>query len=218
MKKISDWYEHYQIMPSLQSHMYRVASVASLICDHLPEVNKRRVVSACLLHDMANIIKFRLDQFPEFFEPLGVAHWKKVQDSFVEKYGEEHKGTYMIAQEIGVSEGTLALIDAVGFRKACENADGVDFEKKICAYSDMRVNPRGVLSLRGRITDLLGRSTRWVNSNDESKKTAEKYTDCLVDIEHQLFAKMKLSPMTPEDINDISIEAIMKTLPDFVLE
>jgi len=62
-------------MPSLQLHMFRVAGVASVICENFkqPElINQDDIVSACLLHDMGNIIKFNLSLFPQFLEPEGL--------------------------------------------------------------------------------------------------------------------------------------------------
>src|SRR3989344_7719535 len=99
------------IMPSLQLHMFRVTSVAQIICESLgenvilvseahPESGswtsqddaKNNILSACLLHDMGNILKFNLDLFPEFLQPEGKEYWQKVKDSFEKKYGkDEHE-------------------------------------------------------------------------------------------------------------------------------
>ena len=57
VRKISEIYAEYKIMPNLQMHMYRVAAVASLIYDNFNEpLNKEEIITACLLHDMGNII------------------------------------------------------------------------------------------------------------------------------------------------------------------
>ena len=49
-------------MPSLQLHMYRVTAVASRIVDNWKGQNldKKEIIIACLLHDIGNIIKFKL--------------------------------------------------------------------------------------------------------------------------------------------------------------
>jgi len=61
-RTITEIYEHYNIPPWLQEHMLRVSAVSSIICDQLGDkVRKHEVVSACLLHDMGNIIKFDFD-------------------------------------------------------------------------------------------------------------------------------------------------------------
>ncbi|USN54769.1 MAG: HD domain-containing protein [Candidatus Peribacteria bacterium] len=63
---IQDIYTQYQIPPSLQEHMLRVAAVAEQICLHSSqEIDHATIVTAALLHDMGNIIKFNLDKLPE---------------------------------------------------------------------------------------------------------------------------------------------------------
>ena len=81
-KNISEIYEEYKIMPNLREHMLRVAGAASLICDNFTEpLNKEEIISACLLHDMGNIIKFKLDYFPEFNKPEKAEYWQNVQSA-----------------------------------------------------------------------------------------------------------------------------------------
>ena len=69
---ILEIYEKYKIMPQLRTHMLRVAAVGKIVCDAVNEkvkqnrgefVNTKNVVTACLLHDMGNIIKFDLNYF-----------------------------------------------------------------------------------------------------------------------------------------------------------
>ena len=82
-------------MPNLQEHMLRVAAVASLVCDNFNEpLPKDDIITACLLHDMGNIIKSDLQYFPEFIKPEGLDYWQKVKDEYIEKYSrDEHKAT-----------------------------------------------------------------------------------------------------------------------------
>ena len=83
---ISEIYEKYQIMPQLQNHMYRVAGVASVICNNFSKpVDKNSVVSACLLHDMGNIIKSDLNLFPEYLNEKGLSYWKNLKKEFIKK-------------------------------------------------------------------------------------------------------------------------------------
>src|SRR5437899_3061825 len=98
MKVISDIYNKYKIMPTLQKHMLRVAAVASLICDSIGlPVDRESVIAACLVHDLANIIKFRMNVIPEFFKPEGVEYWQKIKEEYIGKYGEdEHEATIKI--------------------------------------------------------------------------------------------------------------------------
>ena len=81
--KISEIYRKYRIPPQLQLHQLRVASIAKYICDNLKvPVDIEEVVSADLLHDMGNIIKFDLSLFPEYLEPEGLEYWQGVKNDF----------------------------------------------------------------------------------------------------------------------------------------
>jgi HD domain len=143
-------------MQNLQEHQLRVAAVAQLVCDSIEGFTETKdVVAACLLHDMGNIIKFDLTYFPEFVQPEGLEHWQKVKDEFVLKYGDdEHIATEHIAREVMASKSTLDFVDNVGFRKLPITEAGTSLGQKICAYADMRVGPKGVLSIEKRTTDL----------------------------------------------------------------
>src|SRR6185436_12957768 len=123
-RKINELYDEYKIMPNLREHMFRVAAVASLICDNFEgEINKKDIVSACLLHDMGNIVKFKLDLHPHLNEPKGMEYWQQVQEEFRNKYSnDDHLANCLIAKEIGVNKRVVELIESISFLGAQENA------------------------------------------------------------------------------------------------
>jgi hypothetical protein len=134
--------------------MYRVTAVSEVICNAVQNVHKNDVMTACLLHDMGNILKFNMDLFPSFFEPEGIAYWQGVKEDFRKKYGEnEHIATLSIIKELGVSPRIYELVDAFSFSKAKENYESQDIDRMICTYADMRVAPHGVVSLEERLAD-----------------------------------------------------------------
>lgn len=208
MQKITDIYNKYKIMPNLQDHMFRVAGVASLICDNFNELlPKREIVSACLLHDMGNIIKFNLDKFPEFLKPEGLDYWKNIQNEYFNKYGkEQHVATNKIIKELGVSDEVFYLVENIGFGKAYDNFKSDSFARKICAYSDMRVAPFGVESLEGRLEDFRGRSRGSSIYKDSEVEDIHNY---FFEIEKQIFTKCKIRP---ENINNETILQIITEL------
>jgi hypothetical protein len=212
MKKISTIYQSYQIMPNLQAHMFRVAAVAKIILSHLREPlsaeETHHIISACLLHDMGNIVKFNLNYFPEFLEPQGLVYWKGVQNKFLEKYGrEQHNIHHKIAEELRVHQRTLQLIDAVGAWKACENKTSDDIGRKICAYSDMRVEPYGITSLNSRLTDLKNRHIKSAHAENEHEYKSAHV--CLFEIEKELFSLTDISPGEITEENAASIIALL---------
>lgn len=195
-KVITELYDHYRIMPQLALHQLRVAAVAYAIEQALMEpIHDEELISACLLHDMGNIIKFDLSVFPEALEPEGREYWERVRDDFRARYGEdEHAATLAIAREIGVSERTLGYIDAVGFSRAAELVrEGDAFEKKIACYADQRVAPQGIVSLNERLEE---GARRYAGREDRHKDAAaiEANTAALAELERQIFSRASETP------------------------
>lgn len=199
MKMIEDVYDEYYIMPELRNHMYRVASVAGCICDNfMSPIDKKSVIIACLLHDMGNIIKFDLNKFPEFNEPKGIEYWEAVKNNFIAKYGNDvHKASIDIGLELGVSLRVLEILNSIGFGKSVDVYNSNDFEKMICIYSDMRVTPHGIVSLKERLADLESRYSQ--NPNAKKGKELQDIYLALYSIEEKIFNNTKI---TPNEIND----------------
>jgi len=228
---ISDIYKKYQIMPQLQEHQFRVAAVAMLISGDInrgitpdiqqsrtdAEVNIDDVVKACLLHDMGNIIKFDLvvtDRLhPNRFSKDDLAYWQKVKNDYIAKYGnDEHHASIEISREIGVNERIIGLIDCIGFQNGKSNAESSDFGKKICAYSDMRVGPKGIISLEERFTDLRKRYDAKHKLMGGNENLRLEFEEGLRQIEKQIFQKYKIKP---EEITEKEIKEKLEELKGF---
>ncbi len=196
-------YDHYQLMPNLQLHQYRVAGVAKLVCDSLSEsVDTDNVIKACLLHDMGNILKFDLSAFPQFLEPQGLEYWQKVKADFSQKYGnDEHEATFVIAAELGVSERVFELIGAVGFDEIRADFESGDLGKMICEYADCRVAPLGVVSIEERLNDLEQRYASHYPSPEHTAKRRE-FQELAKQMEKKIFEQTSLKP------NDITEQTI----------
>lgn len=213
--KISDIYDQYKIMQNLREHMFRVAAVASLICDNFDEpLPKEDIIKVCLLHDMGNIIKFRLDYFPEFNKPEGLDYWQKVQSEYFEKYGhDEHEATLQIMQELGLSKELIELANSNQFSLLCRHRDSDDILAKIVHYADGRVVPHGVLSYTERMEDA---KIRYENHPHAFKEEGRlKLIDCGMEIENQIFKKCRIKP---EDINDESVKELVLELKEFMIK
>jgi len=212
---IQNIYSHYKIMPNLQMHQLRVAGVAHIICSSMIEkdVDTENIVVACLLHDMGNIIKFKLDVFPEFVKPEGLDYWKEIQQEYIRAYGaDEHVATMSIVKGIiphvrdnpYEKQRIIKLIEVIGFSNAKENYETEDVGKKIAAYADMRVAPMQVTSLVGRLEDGRKRFSKIQKYEYEVFENLSKY---LTKIEDQIFAKSAISPV------DITEKAVQKIIP-----
>jgi hypothetical protein len=200
-------------MPVLQMHQLRVAAVAKQICDSLVvKVDTKTVVTASLLHDMGNIIKFDLSLFPQYYKPEGVDYWRTVQEQYINTYGtDEHQASLAIAQELGVTQPVLDCIEAVDFAKAIENAKSKELEPKICDNADMRVGPHGVLSLQERLAEgakrYKDRIDKWIPAEKQ-----EELHQAVRDIEAQVYEH---SSLKPTDITDNSISPIIEELRSY---
>lgn len=213
-KTISEIYKKYKTMPSLQMHMLRVAAVAYMICDSFEDVlPKEDIVIACLLHDMGNIIKSNLLRFPDFLEPKGSEYWQGVKDEYIKKYGEdEHSATIEIMKEVGVKPDVIFLADQDRFSLVCEHLNVNDMSVKICNYSDMRVDPHGVVSYDERMNEA---KIRYKPKTLEKEKERQRLVACGKALEKQIFAKCKIKP---EDITEETIQLIISSLKDFVIK
>lgn len=220
MRTPREIYAEYRIMPNLQLHQLRVAAVAQTICENFQgEIDTQRVVTACLFHDMGNIIKFKLDYFPGAVEPEGLLYWEGIKKEFIEKYGmDHHAANILIARELGLSESVVECIDGIGFSKVPAALEGSSFEKKICEYSDGRVAPYGVTSLQERLED--GRK-RYLNREGVKADVAGSLDDFaqILKLEHELEAQIfAKSRITPGDITNERIGGTVDKLRDFPVQ
>lgn len=212
--KISEIYKKYKIMPNLQEHMLRVAAVASIICDNFDNaLDKNSIISACLLHDMGNIVKFNLKLFPDFRQPEGIDYWTKIQQEFRTKYGNnDYEATYKILNEININQRIVQLIKSIEFAKTPENIKHPDFESKICLYSDLRVGPKQIMSLNDRLAEVKERYKK-------NKGVSETFYNSLVEnaniLEKQIFKYCKIKP---EDITEEKVKPLIEKLRNFNIE
>jgi hypothetical protein len=151
-------YENYEVPPNLRDHLLTVTKVAVWVLNNwvgdLP-VDKDEVIGATMLHDIANIAKFTLDdptkiQDQRIFDDLD--RWRSSQDRFIAKYGsDDHEATDKILDEIGVSDRIRSAIQDKSFINIIRNAVGDDWLTKIVSYADFRVNPDGLATLDERV-------------------------------------------------------------------
>lgn len=216
---ILEVYKKYQIMPQLMEHQFTVAAVGKLICENFilgTQVDSVNIITACLLHDMGNIVKFDLSQTDKLYPKLLSSerereYWQNVKQEFREKYGSSsHEATKNIVEELGISPRVKELVVCVGFEQGIQNAATSDFGKKICAYSDMRVGPLGVVYLEERLADL---RVRYQN-HPEGGHNREDFEAALRQIEKQIFEHC---PIKPEVITSIAVEGFKNKLKSFNL-
>lgn len=205
---ILDVYKRYNILPMLQQHQLRVAGVAYTICtaQQLPET--KEVVTACLLHDMGNILKFDMVHFLDAFEPEGVEYWAAEKARMQQIYGtDEHAATVAIAKELGVSGLTLSIVDNIGFSHIPDLLEADNLPSMIGEYADMRVAPHGVVSLEERLEEARKRyATKIKQTNPEWHA---KLMASVPALEARIFKGISVRP---EDITAASVAPLLETL------
>lgn len=215
--EILEIYEKYKIPKHLQLHQFRVAAVAKLIIDNFSDetsikIDSKAIISACLLHDIGNIIKFNLTLYPALNEPEGYNYWKGVQDEFISKYGpDEHAATIKICKEIGVHEYVLEILKSIGFTNSEYVAKSGNYNLKIVAYADQRVGINGILSMEKRHAEGRERYSKRKNASAFNSPIEEfnRLAAFLADVEKQIFKHCKIKP---EDINDRSTQEVIMDL------
>lgn len=207
---ITDIYQKYRINKGLQEHMIRVGAVAKLICDNATvELPTEHIVEGCLVHDMGNLIKAKLDAFPELFEPEGTDYWQKVQQELREQYGDDvHGATIDMVKDMGLRDESYKYFIAIGSEATERVHASGELGEKVANYSDMRVGVLGIVSLQERIDDFRQRYAHrdmvgFVNDDIDVRQA------CLADMETDIFTHSKLKP---EDITDASTLAIQAEL------
>ncbi len=204
-------YDRYTIMPNLRLHQLRVAAVARELAFAL-KADAERVTRAALLHDMGNIMKSDLTQFPpEFYGTQGIEYWEQVKKECEAKYGkDEHEATAAIAREIGIGEDIVHMLDSMGFSKAESILHDGSLELQILEYADQRVAPYGIVSMDERLREGHDRYKRRVESDyGEDDRLFEHNHGLLKQLEAKLFGGLAIAPqMFTEESLKPTIEAL----------
>ena len=192
--------------------MYRVAAVAATLFDaHELADYRDELISACLLHDMGNIVKFNFDALL-IVSPDERNHWEVAQKKMIAQYGTSaHKATLAIVDAIGVSSRVREIVDGVDFSNCEKIAESNDVLLMMAQYADARVTPNGIASLDERMEDMLTRYAHKHNRNDEETM---RQIRALENIEQQLFTGLLF---TPSDITEDSTQLMREELKNFVI-
>ena len=205
-------------MPYLQEHLLGVAGTASSICNNFNKpINKQLILSVSLLHDIGNIVKEHIEYnvkfYPNYFNSENTLKWERIKKEFIDKYGSnDYIATYTILKELSIPDNVYNLIQSLEFAKAPITTEGTNTELKICLYSDARVSPHGVVSLKDRLSEV---KERYMRNKGISEEKFNQISESLFQIEGQIFAHCKIKP---EDITDEKIEPLIISLRNFEIE
>lgn len=205
--KLKEIYSKFNTPPNLQQHMLRVAGVCKLLLDQLEEhiVGKEDILTAALLHDLGNIIKFDFEKYPDVGDSKhDTSYWLAVKSEFVAKYGaNEHHGTLSMLRELGVNPNVIAIVDGADWPNILK--DNRLNDNTLLIYADMRVSPNSVVDLEVRLDDLIERDRakgRPIELNGQIKPKAlqlEAEIEKLVDT--SMVSELNVSNLANELLN-----------------
>lgn len=203
---ILDVYQQYHLPPNLQRHQLEVAAVCQVILDgwNGGKIDPQLTLTSALLHDMANIIKFKRPFLGEL--EINATYWKQQQDAFVAKYGTDVKAaTREIVSELGLP-GVDTVLREMDELVAGESEAG--WEARVVQLADMHVAPTGVVSFQQRLTDLIERyqyhgNELWIASVKENYRLVKIQTSCkLENIDKNdylmIIEQLKTNKISPE--------------------
>jgi hypothetical protein len=155
-------YQQYHIPINLRQHMLRVAAVGKIVSENCnsDRINQDLVIKTLLLHDMGNILKFNFDNTSFFIkeDKKKIDTYRQIQLEFTTKYGSDADiATIKIIKEITTDQKIIDLCANTHGQHVKEFLDTSKWNYKICYYSDMRIDPNGVVSIDNRFEDLIAR-------------------------------------------------------------
>ncbi len=212
-------YQAYALPKHLRDHMLRTAALVCWLLDRWKgkdTLDRGKMIKACLLHDIGNIVKgtdekFRMI-FPDSFSEDSWQYWLNVRKHIGKRYGTtDIDATLKIASEINVDADVIKLIQEKQFSNNVKTCSESNFEVKICAYADQRISPEGVLSIRDRLSEAKKRQ-KGIDSSSVNKPNFEELKACALKIEEQIFA---YTHGKPEDITDASIDEYIDEMKRF---
>ena len=196
--KAKEVYQRFAIPQNLQEHMLRVTRVEMMIIDGWKtKIDKSRVIRAGLVHDLANIVKFKLDKDSELV-PL--------QKIIIEKYGnDDHIATEKMLIELDLDKELIEIVQMKSFGNAIEVAHSDNWPLKILFYSDMRVMPTKVDSLDNRLNDVVTRLEKYRNHPQKDK---------LIQSAHEV--EKQIQKMTNTNLLEITDSVVSVNLSDLL--
>lgn len=155
---ITEIYEKYHNPPHLQMHQLRVAAVATLICQDIPDFpESKETILGCLLHDVGNLIRYKsFPQDEEWVFEKEPNYWENAKQELIDKYGDnEDVAAIQIATELQIPTSAINVIRAIDLTS---NIDQITTPGGFIGnYSDCRVSPSGIVSIKERVSDLIKR-------------------------------------------------------------
>ena len=206
---IQEIYNKYKITKNLQEHMLRVGALCEIITNNWTgnKINKRAVVIAALLHDIAKPISFDLAKQAKFgMTPAEINDLTNYQKYLKRNFGEEeHEALIGIAKYLSCDKATIRIIGNTEWNLIPELIKNNDNESLIEIYGDMRISPNGIVLLSNRLDELKNRKSE---DNHEAHMRNGIQTEKIINRQ----VSINLNLITDESINSSFKQLLNKTI------
>ncbi|MCA9371718.1 HD domain-containing protein [Candidatus Woesebacteria bacterium] len=142
--------------------MLTVASVAKIIADywHGQTIDRQAIVTICLLHDIAKPVTFDLVKQKTFVSSEAYLPVLERNINWLKKnYGQDElQIAIKILSEIGVHNEVKKIMEVFEWTNVQKLLTMKYNEALIAIYADMRVSPKGLVSLAQRLSEVHARA------------------------------------------------------------
>jgi len=225
---ITQLYKKYHVPKNLELHMFWVSALGQKIIDHWvgPKLHQKHTVSALLLHDIGNLVKFELNSswwlknmqkivLEETNSTNFLNNLKKAQTQMIKKYGKNSElANVAILKEIGVEKGIIELIEDHSWERLTVALNTENWEEKIVEYCDLRVIPNGLTTVENRMNDLRQRYQHR-DSSWADQESFQSRLSLVKQLEDQLEERTNIQLKT---ITHKEIESLVLPLSNYEIE
>lgn len=162
--KIVEIYDKYMTPKNLREHMLRVASFSKIILADWggKPLDNKAVTIACALHDIGKPVNF--DPTKSVLYGMTKADSDNLEElvNFIKnKYGtDEHLASVEMCKDVGVNAKVLKVVENIQWKYIDRLLVAEDWESLLAIYCDMRIGPKGILSVSERLEDLKSRRSK----------------------------------------------------------
>ncbi len=185
-------YSRYHLPTLLQTHLWRTASLMELLLRHWqgPPVDHALLIETMLVHDLANLVKFDLSETSRtmMFSAEELVAYRQLQAEWHQTYGrvvDEVTVTFLKELRLANTDKISQLILTHTSGTERKTVEEHNWAQKLCDYTDFRIAPHGLVTLRERFDDLGKRYGYRSNGWDTPAKVTQKLQFFEI-IEHQL--------------------------------
>lgn len=192
---------------NLQEHMLRVASLSKIITDNWTgeTLDNLAIVKACAMHDIAKPVNFDTSQETQKkynMDPKDRANLEKLKKYIKDNFGtDEHRAATEMCKHMELGPVAVEIVDNMEWSYLPALLEKNNSSTLIAVYCDMRIGPKGILSLRGRFDDSRARAKGIYEDYYEDAKKCEELIQKNTNIDINIITDQDLNSLFPEILN-----------------